>query len=161
MSTRDFTMWGSVAILFAACSQQPPAPRFGVEHNAERMKRGLPVILPQWENHNLGNNASEAAWRMTNSHLDSGKAEHFGKKVGYQSGALDWEEDYYYSGRKFDGSIIDPDSGTIWESITVHYDYKVSTNPWQCFVISDRHGGLEQIPLNEAESILASWGSSV
>jgi hypothetical protein len=145
-------------MFLAGCSVQSPAPRFGVEHNAERIKRELPVILPQWENYNVGNNASEAAWRMASYDFDSGRAEHFGKKVGYPSGALDWEEDYYYSGRKFDSSIIDPDSGTAWERITVHYDYHASDSPWQCSVISDRHGGMKQITLEEAEAILRSWG---
>jgi hypothetical protein len=161
MSIRLFISFAAVAVLLAACSVQSPAPRFGAEHNAERVKRGLPVVLSQWENYNVGNNASEAAWRTTGYNFDSGRPEHFGKKVGYPSGALDWEEDYYYSGRKFDGSIIDSDSGTEWEKITVHYDYKASANPWQCFVISDRHGGMsgmKQITLGEAETIMSSWG---
>jgi hypothetical protein len=148
----------SVATLLAACSVQSPTPRFGAEHNAERIKRALPVISPQWENYNVGNNASEAAWRTTGYDFDSGRPAHFGKKVGYPSGALDWEEDYYYSGRKFNGSIIDPDSGTAWESITVHYDYRASGSPWQCSVTSDRHGGQKEITLEEAEAILLSWG---
>ncbi len=116
------------------------------------------MIPPQWENYNVGNNASEAAWRATSYGFESGKPGHSGKKVGYPSGSLDWEEDYYYSGRKFDGSIIDPDSGTQWEGITIHYDYHSSGSPWQCSVISDRHGGMKQIPLKEAETILHSWG---
>ena len=54
------------------------------------------MILSQWENYNVGNNASEAAWRTTGYNFDSGRPEHFGKKVGYPSVALVLEEDYYF-----------------------------------------------------------------
>jgi hypothetical protein len=35
-----------------------------------------------------------------------------------EGGGIEWEEDYYYSG----SSYVDVD-GTVWERLTVHYDY--------------------------------------
>ena len=101
---------------------------------------------------------SETMWMLEDWDSDGGLAVHSGKKVAYREGKRAWEEDYYYSGRVFDGSIIDPDSGTAWEQIIVHYDYTSPASPWSCHVVSDRHDGLTTVNLQEAETILRSWG---
>jgi hypothetical protein len=143
-----------VVLGLSGCSD----PQFGRSHNQDRIERNLPIIAENWITGNVW--ATETMWKQPEWNSNSGKAAHTGKKVAYQDGKRTWEEDYYYSGRKFDGSIIDPDSGTAWEKITVHYDYTAPKEPWRCHVLSDRHGGLTKITLQEAERILETWGLS-
>ena len=131
-------------------------PRFGPSFNDDRRQRNLPIIPADWVTGNVW--SSETLWKSKNRDSTGGTSAHTGKKVAYSNGKRTWEEDYYYSGRTFDGSIIDPDSGTVLETMTVHYDYTAPEHPWSCYVVSDRHGGLNRIPLQDAERILESWG---
>ena len=143
-----------LAIGVLGCSK----PQFGRSYNEDRIQRGLPIISENWVTGNIW--GTETMWNLDGWNSNSGKAVHSGKKVAYQDGKRTWEEDYYYSGRTFDGSIIDPDSGTAWESITVHYDYTSPDDSWSCHVISDRHGGITTVTIQDAEKILTSWGLS-
>jgi hypothetical protein len=165
MSTRVFYL-GVVAALgltFAACSPQSSSPRCGVEFNPERVKRGLPVILPTWENR-TSKGLSE--WWVTNR-FDSGKPMHTRKTIGWGAhgdAALDDETDTYVSGRAFDGSVL-TNVNTDRESITIRYRHHDDRNdairfpsPWDCYLNSARHGGRKEISLEEAETILSSWG---
>jgi hypothetical protein len=147
----------AVLMLFLAlthCSE----PRFGREFNADREHRGLPRIPEHWVTGNVW--SGETQWLAPTVDQDDSQPSHWGKKVAYQDGKRQWEEDYYRSGRIFDGSMIDPDCGPIAEEMIIHYDYTREADPWRCHVISDRYDGLTAVELKQAEKILASWGLS-
>ena len=142
-------------LLLTGC-WKPAPPQFAQGSNQKRKEIGLPVIVEDWVNYNRGNNASEAAWRVPGSSHDS--SNHTGKKVIYGSGAWQFEQDYYYSGKT--GQCPDPDGGKQWEKVTVSYAFvEYNNNPtgWTCRYQSPTNWS-EKISLKEAESILESWG---
>ena len=143
-----------VFLLITGCDVGP-SPKFAREMNDDRTKRLLPVIADNWSNYNKGNNSTEAAW-SSGYDLSSGKPGHSGKKVLYPNGSIETEEDYYYSGQTFDGSSIDPDSGTSWEMLTVRYSFMHPDSPWTCYHI--RVGGMDELSLSAAEDLLKTWG---
>ena len=145
------TLTAVASLLLLTSCDVSPAPQFARELNRDRMKRLLPVIAENWVNCNKHNNSKEAAWN-TGMTDNSGKPVHSGKKVWYASGSLEWEEDYYYSGRTF--TTID---GTSSEFVTIHYSYTHSDSPWTCYYI---HGDapIDELSLSAAEELLRSWG---
>lgn len=136
-------------LVMAGCSAPPP--RFGLEQNGARKETRLPVVEPNWRLTQSLN--SEAAW--STGYKFDGTAGHAGKKVLYPGGNLTVEEDYYYSGKTF-VPAWDPDAGTISEGITIRYDYTTTNAPWKCFYCNKDN--LAEIPLDEAERVLQSWG---
>jgi len=145
-----------VTFALAACDRFGAPPKFARENNPDRKKHSLPIIEDTWQNYNTGNNVTEAAWSAPGFDPNSGRAIHSGKKVLYPNGKLEAEEDYYYSGKTFDRSTIDPDSGKAWEHLTVHYDYLRPETPWTCYHIHS--GAISTISLSAAEELLKTWG---
>jgi len=92
---------------------------------------------------------------------------HTRKTIGWGAhgdAALDDETDTYVSGRAFDGSVL-TNVNTDREIIYIRYSYDDDLNdarrlpsPWTCYLNSARHGGRKWISLEEAETILSSWG---
>ena len=148
------TTFFAAFFMLAGCNLAP-SPKFAQEMNDDRVKRLLPIIATNWTNYNQFNNRTEAAWN-TGYDLSSGKPGHAGKKILYQNGSIEAEEDYYYSGRTFDGSSIDPDSGTGWEQLTVTYSFKRSDSPWKCSYV--HLGAIDELSLPAAEDLLKTWG---
>jgi hypothetical protein len=81
--------------------------------NAQRLKLQVRQVNPAWRSRDQGNEQSWGAgtpiFETKRTHRDA-------------SGKLEWEEDYYYTGRTF--STLD---GTSWEFLMVHYDYATSS----------------------------------
>jgi len=144
-----------VAALLAGCDSGP-APKYAQDSNAKRKQIGLPVIAAGWMNYNKGNNAKEAAWRTPDSHLQT--PNHSGKKVLYESGRWEMEQDYYYSGKTFPSH--DPDGGTESEQVVVSYVFVERPGypkGWTCHYNSPTNW-VDTISLDEAEKILSKWG---
>ena len=143
------------AMLLSGCGIAPP-PKFAQDLNAERKEIGLPVIAEGWENYNKGNNGSEAAWRTPSASETS--PNHHGKKVLYESGQWELEQDYYYSGKTFPS--LDPDGGTDWEEVIVSYAFVPRSGypkGWMCHYNGPTNW-MTEISLEGADSILSSWG---
>jgi hypothetical protein len=111
------------AISTASCSAQLEGQK-GVQKyyaqaekdNVARKEIGLRQIQQNWKFSR--DQYGSVDWKVPDSH-DGGKRVHRG-----ENGAEDilWEEDYYYSGRKFKHF-----KGTIDEKLTVHYEYPTRT----------------------------------
>ena len=142
-----FLLGGLICI--TGCSVPPP--RFGIDHNEVRKEKGLPIVKSDWRVRQSLN--SEAAWSTGYQFGDT--PGHSGKTVLYPNGKLSLEEDYYYSGKSFVPNW-DPDAGTISEMVTIQFDYTKTDSPWKCYHRSKED--LAEIPLNEAERIIQSWG---
>ncbi len=141
--------------LLAGCGK-PLSPKFAHGSNPKRKEIGLPVIEEDWVNYNRGNNRSEAAWRTSGANTDS--PNHHSKKVLYESGQWEMEQDYYYSGKT--GPSPDPDGGTQWEKVTVSYAFIPRSGyqkGWTCHYQSPTNW-FEKVTIEEAEHILNSWG---
>ena len=124
----------------------------------------------------IGIRVIQSTWAFYGSEFGADKWENGG--VGFckcvqknANNSIDWEEDYYYSGR----SVTDPEKGKTWESLTVHYDYSVSrvfisycgdNSRLQALthtLRSDKAGWIgtsDAETLKVADSILAMWGLS-
>ena len=121
------------------------------------------MILPTWKNRT---SKGSSEWWVTNR-FDSGKPMHTGKMIRWGShgdAALDWELDTYVSGRAFDGSVL-TNRNTDGERITIQYRHHDTRNdgigfpsPWDCTLYSARYVRGKWISLEEAETILSSWG---
>ena len=94
----------------------PAIPAITLAENKQRALLGLRLVKTNWFLY--GVQFGEEIWKIT-SH-DNYEA----KKINRDAnGVIQWEEDYYNSGKTF---LFPPDKGTDWESITVHYDYPTS-----------------------------------
>jgi hypothetical protein len=92
-----------------------------------RKKVGLRPITSDWTLDFAGTICEEGGKQIFfGENWRPGEKRGTAKAVCYtESRELLWEEDYYYSGRNFPSYI--EDEGTVFEGVTVHYDYQ---NDW-------------------------------
>jgi hypothetical protein len=95
----------------AGCVRQPPAALLD-QLRIAREHAGLRPVQEKWRISKF--DAGEIAWADPDQKSD--------KKVAYENEAPVWEEDYFYSGRKF--LATDGDGDNVSEQLTVSYDYK-------------------------------------
>jgi hypothetical protein len=99
------------AFVVVGCIGQPPTELLN-ELKLARENVGLRPVQEKWRIAKF--DAGEIAWADPEEKSD--------KKVAYNHEGPIWEEDYFYSGRKFFAKDGDGDYGS--EQLTVHYDYK-------------------------------------
>lgn len=144
-----------------ACGMLPsqPAPKYGPEYNAERMRIGLPILPENWKLVYSGTDG--AAW--LNPEADAKERAripvHSEKSVRYEDGVLISEGDSYYGSKDY--TYFD---GTDREFVGITYHFKIGKNDrlQQLGWTAVRHDAAEpngkDISLEEAEAILKSWG---
>ena len=127
--------------------------------NAERSKLGLRLVKTNWFLYSV--EFSEENWKLTPNGYEAKKIHRDANNV------VTWEEDYYYSGKKF---LFSPEKkNTTEEFITIHYDYTTSSlnisyvglDP-SITAMFGGHGPIETISNNisVADEILKKWGIS-
>jgi hypothetical protein len=137
-------------IITMACS--PKGPRFGVDYNQERAKRGIPLLplLPSgWETERYSDEI-----RYTNP-IKTGPR-HSIKSVWLDpNGAIVKETDTFYSGRSFKGG---PEAVTLFETIVVNYEYEPGPEKerWSVNAILPPNG-LTNLTVAAADETLAKW----
>jgi len=151
----------AVLMTTVACGLLPsrPAPKYGPEYNAERMKVGLPVLPENWKLVDSGPDG--AAWLNpeANAKERSRIPVHSEKHVRYENGILISEGDSYYGSQDY--TNID---GTYREFIGITYHFKVSRNDrlqklgWTATRCDAVEPYCKDISLEEAEAILKAWG---
>lgn len=143
----------SLAALLAGCRRSPP-PQFGREYNAERVRRGVTPIGPDWFNYNPWNNGSQATWRPPGAAGATGAC-HNGKTVLYAGGQIQSEADDYLSGRSVPSTA--PEGGTDFEHAVITYSYaaeRAGRDPWSCSV----PGSPQPVSRAAFDAVLAGWG---
>jgi hypothetical protein len=134
-------------IITMACSK---APRFGVDYNPERAKRGIVVLPEGWEMERYSGEL-----RYTNPTKIGPR--HSIKSVWVNpKGAIVKEADTFYSGRSFKGG---PEAVTLFETIIVTYEYEPNQEKerWSVNAILPPKG-LTNLTVAVANEILAKWG---
>lgn len=144
-----------------ACGSLPsrPAPQYGPEHNAERMRVGLPILPENWK---LDYSGTDGATWMNPEASAKYRARipvHSEKSVHYEGGVLISEGDSYYGSKDYTH-----EDGTDREFVGITYHFKIGKNDrlqrlgWTA-VKSDATAPMgEDISLAEAEAILNAWG---
>jgi hypothetical protein len=139
---------------------------YGRGSNADRVKRGLPVIPASWIERGGGpqadwNNPDHADARTTNAPMHSYKDTF----IDRTSGMPLKETDYYQSGKWYPGLWHDPDdpNDKKLEILSITYDFEAERsgkNPWHCEVNAGPHARMPsgEVPLDEAEAMLKEWG---
>ena len=86
-----------------------------------------------------------------------GEAFHFSKRLVFEKEKLSYELDEYRSGKNINVQIS-PDS-SIWvpEMVVTKYSY-IDTLQWICFTNAGGNNINNRISLEEADSIIKSWG---
>jgi hypothetical protein len=144
-----------------ACGSLPsrPAPKYGPEHNAERMRIGLPILPENWKPVYSGTDG--ATWM--NPEADAKERAripvHSEKSVHYEDGVLISEGDSYYGSKDYTY-----EDGTDREFVGITYHFKIGKNDrlqqlgWTARRrdATEPHG--KDISLEEAEAILNTWG---
>ncbi|MRG44184.1 hypothetical protein GFS24_03615 [Chitinophaga sp. SYP-B3965] len=74
-----------------------PKPKFGKEYNDRRTKYGVQILPDDWKVISITDEF--VIWK--NPALDKEKATFFSKTVSYEKGEWDYDEDLFYSGKKF------------------------------------------------------------
>lgn len=121
---------GALALVLAcavclSCGR-PLAPSFSTDlpantaaTNAMRKELGLRLIDPEkWFFYGTRtfDDKREEVWKTSRDGYEC-------KKVAYyRTGAILWEEDYYYTGKTFMPGV-DPDAGHAHEMLVIHYEY--------------------------------------
>jgi hypothetical protein len=146
-----YTLLVLSAALFAGCGRSQ-LPLYGRDYNAERVKRGITPIGPDWVNYNTFNNVTEAAWRPPIATVATGAC-HSYKSVVYAGGQIQRETDFYLSGHSAPSKS--PDGGTDFEGAAIEYSYvaeRTGRDPWTCTV----PGGT--VSRAKFDAVLAGWG---
>ncbi len=153
-----------VALFLAtvACGSLPsrPAPQYGPEHNAERIRIGLPILPENWKLVYSGTDG--ATW--LNPEADAKEREripvHSEKSVEYKDGVLISDGDSYYGSKDY--TNID---GTCREFVGITYHFKIGKNDrpgqqlgWDAIRRDATAPYGKYISLEEAEAILNAWG---
>ncbi len=145
-----------------ACGSLPsrPAPKYGPEYNAERMKVGLPILPENWK---LVYSGTDGAWWL-NPEADAKERAripvHSTKSVSYEEGVLISDGDSYYGSKDYTNQ-----DGTFREFVGITYHFKVGKNDrpgqqlgWDAIRCDAAEPYGKYISLEEAEAILNSWG---
>jgi hypothetical protein len=150
-------------IAVSGCVQRPD-DKVLADINKQSVMAGLRPISPDWRLAKNDRNTSGTflAWVYGSGHRWAGSG---AKTVQLDARSLmEWSEDFYYSGRKFNGLELE----NMTESLTIHFDYVKQT----CAVrlITDnksleemvpvdihRDGGNPRVALQIADNILKLW----
>jgi hypothetical protein len=126
--------------------------------NVRRVSLGLRPVGTNWFFYNA--EFGEENWKLTPNGYGA-------KKIHRDSeNNIQWEEDYYYSGRTFKTL---PDNSTGWEMLTVHYDYTNSSlyleyvgtdTAVEAIAASGTYAPIMSNKLVIADQILKRWGQS-
>ena len=158
----QLVLGAALFVATVACGLLPsqPAPKYGPEYNAERMRVGLPILPENWKLVYSGTDG--AGW--LNPEADAKERAripvHSEKNVHYEGGVLTSEGDVYYGSKDY--TYFD---GTDRESVAISYHFKIGKNDlpqqqlgWSAtkFDATDPTG--RDISLEEAEAILKAWG---
>jgi hypothetical protein len=154
---------GSVLfVVTVACGLLPsrPAPKYGPEYNAERMRIGLPILPENWK---LVYSGPDGA-RWLNPEADAKERAripvHSEKSVDYDSGVLLSDGDSYYGSKDYTDI-----EGTHREFVGITYHYQIGKNDrpgqqlgWDAMRCDAEEPKCKYISLEEAEVILKAWG---
>jgi hypothetical protein len=121
-TTLKFTLRCTMLLMFCvlcasmSCRKATPVtgtvPAITMAENSNRAALGLREVKTNWFIYNV--EFGEEKWKITRDGYEA-------KKIYRDSdNKIQWEEDYYYTGRTFREF---PDSPQGWEMLTVHYDY--------------------------------------
>ncbi len=145
-----------------ACGLLPsrPAPKYGTEYNAERMKIGLPILPENWK---LVYSGPDGAWWLNPEANAKERARipvHSEKSVGYEDGVLISDGDSYYGSKDYTNI-----EGTFREFVGITYHFKIGKNDrpgqqlgWDATKVDAAAPWGKDISLEEAEMILNEWG---
>ena len=147
-------------LVVMGCSEyRPTAPPEAQtrRENKTRSELNLRLIKPDWVFYREEFGAQD--WKY-------GEPGFTAKRVQRDSkGGLVWEEDYYYSGKKFE-----IDEGTTWEMLVLRFDYKsqvvefnyIGTDQAIVEAIANlnKSGGTNAEKASAADAILKRWGLS-
>jgi hypothetical protein len=144
----------SLLALSLLCGCTDHTKEFGPNFNAERVRRGIPIIPASWRIESFG-----TYFDCYDSAPAETKPRHESKRVVLgRDGTILSEGDAYYSGKTF----TDPIGGTLSESIHMTYNYARPTggDPWKIIASFGPGDYSHTISLEWADQVLRSWGLS-
>lgn len=143
---------------FSACERtlsRSPDVRFGSQQNDTRKKVGLPTVESAWLSTTVDNSV---VWSSPNE-PHPGSPAYFNKLVTYDGPRIVEEDDFYSNGEHFTVSNPGEPPESRIVNVVVHFNYERAADgqsPWSCALVA---GPVDQeISLDRAEQILASWG---
>ena len=148
----------AVAGFAGGCRKVMSKPKYGPEHNPQRVTRGIPRVPANWH---AGYRVfhDRTAWVnpvFSKGQWDERSSIYATKDVVYDATHILQEEDRFYSGKKF----RDPaDGGLLHEQMVVTYSYVAEQQgqpTWTSCVLNGPHDGNRT--LAEAQRILREWG---
>ena len=142
--------------MFGGCSPGPSyVAKYGVAYNAEREKRGIPIVDSNWTIQDFSD-----YFDSFDPNLDQSQPRRQMKRVSIdQKGIILGESDTFYSGKTF---LMKGTGKEVFQGIEMTYRYEPQKegNPW----IIHADLGPDQfnvlLTLGEADRVLASWGLS-
>jgi len=144
-----------LAVGWGCTKHRKAIEQYGVAYNSERITNGIPIIPSSWSISYLGD-----CFDCVNEKADRTKPHRLAKRVFLdKAGVITQEEDRYYSGKSF----YDPSQQiTLPEEIALYYDYakEKTANPWRIYAHLGPDRRLDDVSLEEADRLLASWGLS-
>lgn len=149
-------------LVTTACGFLPsrPAPKYGPEYNAERMKIGLPILPENWKLIYSGPDGAVWLNPEADAKYEARIPFHRTKRVGYENGVLISEGDSYYGSKDY--TNVD---GTFREFVGITYHFRIGKNDrpgqhlgWDAIRADATAPYGEYISLEEAEAILKAWG---
>jgi hypothetical protein len=126
--------------------------KYGQEYNLERIKRGIPIVEKHWDKHPVSDEEHHI-WD-DGKHLKEKEIYHLCKYVDLKDNAIISEEDLFHI------KIND----TMAYKVVVCYNY-LEKDPWRCELLKDVKNSTQKvtfsnITINQADSLLGSWGLS-
>jgi hypothetical protein len=117
-----------IIAMVGGCSRGPSfVPKYGVAYNAEREKRGIPIIEPTWTIEDFGYYFDCLLPNLDN--LDETKPHTLGKRVFIdQKGIIASEGDSFCSGKTY----LLPSGKHDFQEVNMEYQYaaKKEGGPW-------------------------------
>lgn len=157
MSNSNSTITFSIPFIlafFLSCGSQDycSSERLTFERNVDRIFNKIPIMESNWQRNNCTWVNPEFVYFVLN-----GEAFHFSKRLVFEKEKLSYELDEYRSGKNINVQIS-PDS-SIWvpEMVVTKYSY-IDTLQWICFTNAGGNNINNRISLEEADSIIKSWG---